>query len=63
SLKALDKEVNINIDLDAEQGRTNSTGKNSFRLVVRPTKKVNLAVVEQYVKGNTTFTKDALEGL
>ncbi|KAI5284242.1 hypothetical protein KEM52_002996, partial [Ascosphaera acerosa] len=54
----------INVDLDLEQRPDKpSKGRNVFRLVVRQTKTVNLAVVAEYVKGNTTFNKDALEGL
>ncbi|KAI5284276.1 hypothetical protein KEM54_001460 [Ascosphaera aggregata] len=63
SLRSIQGEKTIDVDLDLEEGRTQSTGKNVFRLAVRQTKTVNLAVVMDYVKGNTSFNKDALEGL
>lgn len=63
SQKKLPGDLNVVVDLDAEQGRAPGRVPNTFRLVVRPTKSVNLQVVEEYVKGNTSFSKDALEGL
>lgn len=63
SMIDLKTEVNIIVDLDAEQQRPNSDGSNSFRLVMRRTKTVNLAVIEAYVKGKTSFSTDVLEGL
>lgn len=51
------------VDLDAEQGRSGSRTPNMFRLVVRPTKKVNLAVIEEYIRGNGSMSKEVLEGL
>ncbi|PGH18113.1 hypothetical protein AJ79_00741 [Helicocarpus griseus UAMH5409] len=62
SLVPLNKEVNVVVDLDAEQGRSGRTS-NTFRLVVRPTKQVNLAIVEEYVRGNGSISKEVLEGL
>lgn len=63
SMNDIREEINIIVDLDAEQGRANSDGSNSFRLVMRQTKKVNLAVVDAYTKGKVSFSKDVLEGL
>lgn len=63
SMADLKDEINIIVDLDAEQGRAKSDGSNSFRFVMRQTKKVNLAVVDAYAKGKVQFSKDVLEGL
>ena len=63
SLVKLDHDVNVVVDLDAEQGRTKSKTPNVFRLVVRHTKKVNLAAVEEFLRGNASLLGDALEGL
>ncbi|KAK2754064.1 hypothetical protein FQN54_007233 [Arachnomyces sp. PD_36] len=63
SMIDLKQEVNVIVDLDAEQGRTRADGSNSFRMVVRRTKTVNLAVVEAYMQGKTSFSADVLEGL
>lgn len=51
------------VDLDAEQGRTKGKTPNVFRLVVRRTKTVNLAAVEEFLRGNASLLGDALEGL
>lgn len=56
----------MQVDLDAEEGRPArpaGIATNVFRLVVRPTKTVNLAVVQEYLRGNTTMSKESLEGL
>ncbi|KAI5297851.1 3-ketoacyl-CoA thiolase with broad chain length specificity, partial [Ascosphaera pollenicola] len=45
SLNSKPGEKVLNIDLDLEEGRPTSSGKNNFRLVIRQTKTVNLAVV------------------
>ncbi|KAG5287396.1 eukaryotic translation initiation factor 2c [Histoplasma capsulatum G186AR] len=63
SLVRLPSDVNVMVDLDAEQGRSGSRTPNIFRLVVRPTKKVNLAVIEEYIRGNGSMSKEVLEGL
>lgn len=63
SLIRLPNDVNVMVDLDAEQGRSGSKTPNIFRLVVRPTKKVNLVVIEEYLRGNGSISKEVLEGL
>ncbi|KLJ12793.1 hypothetical protein EMPG_12212 [Blastomyces silverae] len=63
SLDRLPNDVNVMVDLDAEQGRSGSKVPNIFRLVVRHTKKVNLAVIEEYLRGNGSISKEVLEGL
>ncbi|PGH18890.1 hypothetical protein AJ80_04308 [Polytolypa hystricis UAMH7299] len=55
-------DINIMVDLNVEQGRP-SAPANIFRLVVRPTKKLNLKVVDEYLKGNLSLADDAIEGL
>ncbi|QVM08605.1 hypothetical protein D8B26_003290 [Coccidioides posadasii str. Silveira] len=61
STNKLNQDVNVLIDLDAEAGRSGSNGKNVFRLVVRPTKKINLAVLDEYVRGTMPLKEDAQE--
>lgn len=55
--------LNIIVDLDAEQGRTGGRTSNAFRLVVRPTKTVNLAVLNAWLQGRAAFTEPVLEAL
>ncbi|THC99021.1 hypothetical protein EYZ11_001495 [Aspergillus tanneri] len=56
--------LNVMVDLDAEQGRQPS-GKtaNVFRLVVRPTKTVNLSVLAAWLQGRTSMQETVLEAL
>ncbi|PYI10200.1 eukaryotic translation initiation factor 2c [Aspergillus sclerotiicarbonarius CBS 121057] len=52
------------IDLDADAGRA-VTGKagNTFRLVVRPTRKVDLSVLNHWLSGRTSMQDGVLEAL
>ncbi|KAK2871848.1 hypothetical protein FQN49_002759 [Arthroderma sp. PD_2] len=59
SLTKLERDINIVVDLDAEQGRTNSKNSNAFRLVVRYTKTIALAALATAIKGNHNTDKDA----
>lgn len=54
--------LNVMVDLDAEQGRAGRTS-NVFRLVVRPTKTVNLAVLNAWLQGRTSMQESVLESL
>ena len=51
------------MDLDGEDGRSGSRDSNTFRVVVRPTKAVNLQVVHELLRGNRSMAADASEGL
>ncbi|KAB8071607.1 Piwi domain-containing protein [Aspergillus leporis] len=55
--------VNAMIDLDAEQGRTGGRTSNTFRLVVRSTKTVNLAVLNTWLQGRTSYNENVAEAL
>ena len=55
--------LNIMVDLDAEQGRPGGRTSNAFRLVVRPTKTVNLAVLNAWLQGRAAFSESVLEAL
>ncbi|PLN80024.1 eukaryotic translation initiation factor 2c [Aspergillus taichungensis] len=54
--------LNVMVDLDAEQGRA-GRASNVFRLVVRPTKTVNLAVLNAWLQGRTSMQESVLEAL
>lgn len=57
-------DLNVMVDLDAEQGRRpNSKIPNVFRLLVRPTKTVNLSVLNAWLSGKTSMTDVVLEAL
>ncbi|KAI9370101.1 ribonuclease H-like domain-containing protein [Aspergillus egyptiacus] len=55
--------LNVMVDLDAEQGRSAGRTPNTFRLVVRPTRTVNLAVLSQWLHGKTSMQESVLEAL
>lgn len=49
------------VDLDKEQGRPAGRTPNTFRLVVRPTKTVNLAVLAAWLRGQVSASEAVLE--
>ncbi|KAF3491565.1 eukaryotic translation initiation factor 2c [Arthroderma uncinatum] len=59
SLTKLKHDLNIVVDLDAEQGRTGSKTSNAFRLVVRYTKTIGLAALAAAIRGNHNTDKEA----
>ena len=56
SLNNYPKDINVMVDLDAEQNRPPGKTRNEFRLVVRPTKTVNMAVLHSWLTGETSYT-------
>lgn len=57
-------DLNVMVDLDAEQGRRpNTKTPNTFRLLVRRTKLVNLAVLNVWLSGKTSMSEAVLEAL
>jgi len=55
--------LNVEVDLDSEQGRPAGKTPNRFRLVVRPTKTVNLAVLKGWLDGTISMQESVLEAL
>lgn len=55
--------LNVMVDLDAEQNRPVGKELNQFRLFVRPTKTVNLAVLQAWLEGRTSMVEGVLEAL
>lgn len=55
--------LNVEVDLDSEQGRPAGKTSNRFRLVVRPTKTVNLAVLGAWLENKTSMQESVLEAL
>ena len=55
--------LNVEVDLDSEQGCPAGRTSNRFRLVVRPTKTVNLAVLRAWLQGQTSMQEPVLEAL
>ncbi|KAL4953848.1 Piwi domain-containing protein [Aspergillus filifer] len=63
SLQNYAKDFNVMVDLDAEQGRPAGKNPNTFRLVVRPTRTVNLAALNSWLRGQAAMSDAALEAL
>jgi eukaryotic translation initiation factor 2C len=63
SLNQYKEVININVDLDAEDGRPSGRKSNEFRLVVRCVKKVNLTAVDAWLNGRMSFDISVLEAL
>ncbi|KAL2831053.1 ribonuclease H-like domain-containing protein [Aspergillus cavernicola] len=57
------KDLNVMIDLDAEQGRAAGRTTNTFRLVVRQTRTVNLTVLNSWLRGQSSMQESVLEAL
>jgi eukaryotic translation initiation factor 2C len=55
--------LNVMVDLDAEQNRPAGRTSNTFRLTVRPTKTVNLAVLKAWLTGRTSMSEAVLEAM
>lgn len=55
--------LNVMVDLDVEQNRPVGKAMNAFRLFVRPTKTVNLAVLQAWLEGKTSMGEGVLEAL
>jgi eukaryotic translation initiation factor 2C len=55
--------LNVVVDLDVEQGRPADRTSNTFRLTVRPTKTVNLAVLNSWLTGRTSMSEAVLEAM
>lgn len=63
SMNNYEEGLNVQVDLDAEQGRPVGKALNQFRLFVRPTKKVNLAVLKAWLEGRISMGEGVLEAL
>jgi eukaryotic translation initiation factor 2C len=61
-MNKIDREINILVDLDVEAGRgSRSAGKNVFRLVVRPTRTINLASINAWLGKRIDMNESVLE--
>jgi eukaryotic translation initiation factor 2C len=55
--------LNVVVDLDKEQNRPPGKTANTFRLVVRPTRAVNLSVLNAWLNKKTDMSDAVLEAL
>ena len=67
SATQMDDQMSLMIDLDAEEGRPARPGSsrppNTFRLVIRKTKTLDISIVQQYLDGRVTMSASVLESL
>ncbi|PYH41337.1 putative eukaryotic translation initiation factor eIF-2C4 [Aspergillus saccharolyticus JOP 1030-1] len=55
--------LNVMVDLDAEQNRKPGAKPNVFRLLVRPTKTVDLSALNLWLQGRTDMSENVLQAL
>jgi len=64
STAKVDSEIRVNVDLDAEQGRTPKAGRpNTHRVVIKPTTTIDFAALEHYLNGKADFDTKCLEAI
>jgi len=66
SLKPIEREVKVMVDLDKEQGRTPRPGKedaNKHRIFIRQTSRVRMDVLIAYLEGKCAFDNACLEAI
>ncbi|EMC99960.1 hypothetical protein BAUCODRAFT_64185 [Baudoinia panamericana UAMH 10762] len=65
SMKPIDREIRINIDLDAEQGRQVRPGgkENKHRVMIRQTNHVGFSVLLSYLDKKASFDNTGLEAI
>jgi eukaryotic translation initiation factor 2C len=57
-------ELNFTVDLDQEKGITPRPGRsNVHRVTIRRTKKLDLGLIDAYLKGKISFDNSVLEGI
>jgi eukaryotic translation initiation factor 2C len=60
-LKLQRPETRIEVDLDAEEGRTNSNGKNKHVLFVKFTRKVDISHLNAFLDGSTSWSTECID--
>ncbi|GAB7361269.1 hypothetical protein MBLNU230_g1329t1 [Neophaeotheca triangularis] len=65
SLKPLERELRLTVDLDEERGRTVKPGKEPDRprIVIRQTNKIRFDVLTSHLEGKTDFDNSCLEAI
>lgn len=64
SMKPLDRELRITVDLDAEQGRKPNPNKpNIHRIVIRQTNEVGFQALAGFLEGKSDFDTNCLEAI
>jgi len=63
SLEQKPGELRVEVDLNAEEGRTGNSSANKKRVTIRQTKQVNFAVLRAWLNGQTSFDNGVLEAI
>jgi len=64
--RALDNkpgELRVDVDLNAEEGRTGNSASNKKRVTIRATKQVDFAVLRAWLNRQTSFDNGVLEAI
>lgn len=59
----IERELSINVDLDAEQGRRPGGKPNAFRLIIRKTKVLDISVIGAYFNRQIQMGTEILEAI
>jgi eukaryotic translation initiation factor 2C len=59
----IEREVSVMVDLDAEQGRPPGRTSNTFRVVIRKTKVLNISLIQAYFNGQIQMGTEILEAI
>lgn len=64
SMKPIERELRITVDLDAEHNRAPRQGKsNTHRIIIRQTNEVGFQTLQSYLKGECDFDTNCLEAI
>ncbi len=58
-----DREIHVTADLDADQGRAAGRTSNTFRIVIRKAKTLNLSLIQAYFNRQIQMGPEILEGI
>lgn len=58
-----DREIHVTADLDAEDGRSSGRTSNTFRIVIRKAKTLNLSLIQAYFNRQIQMGPEILEGI
>lgn len=64
SMKPIERELRLTVDLDAEQGRQPPPGRsNVHRIIIRQTNEVGFQALQSYLQGKCDFDTNCLEAI
>lgn len=59
----IEQEISMMVDLDAEEGRPRGRTSNTFRIIIRKSKVLDLSIVRSYISGQIQMGPEILEAI